>query len=421
MYTLIVENKYGQQLELSHNDAYVITSIDGLDPPDATINTTKNANSDGSVFNSSHLNDRQIIITMAINSPAEVNRIALYQYFKTKMPLTLYYQNSSRNVYINGYVQRMNVEFFNKKQIAQITIDCPNPYFLELATSENKISNILDGFEFPFSIEMGNNLIPFPYYNDSKVSNGITWTVNDDGTITANGTASARVDFFMAYNVTGLFGRGNYILSGCPNGGSNNTYRMQLYDATNRVTYNDFGNGIRFTIDASNENSQFRILASVFQNETVDNLTFKPMVNVGSSALPYEQYTAPGVEFSTMTTDPIEVLNDGDVETGGVITIRALDSVTNPTVYNETTNEQLTVNVTMNEGDEIIINTIEKQKSATLIRANGDTSNAIGLIAPGSTWLKLIPGINDLQVLSGGEFTDAAYVLLDFNGMYEGV
>ena len=34
------------------------------------------------------------------------------------------------------------------------------------------------------------NLIPFPYLNYSKTENGITWTVNADGSITANGTAT---------------------------------------------------------------------------------------------------------------------------------------------------------------------------------------------------------------------------------------
>ena len=53
MFTLIAENKYGQQLELTHNSAYEVIEIDGLDPPDAIINTTRNANADGSVFNSS--------------------------------------------------------------------------------------------------------------------------------------------------------------------------------------------------------------------------------------------------------------------------------------------------------------------------------------------------------------------------------
>ena len=29
MYTLIAQNKYGQQMELTHNEAYVIESIEG--------------------------------------------------------------------------------------------------------------------------------------------------------------------------------------------------------------------------------------------------------------------------------------------------------------------------------------------------------------------------------------------------------
>ena len=77
MYTLIAQNKYGEQLELTRNEAYVIESIEGLDPPDAVINTTRNANTDGSVFNSSYVDNRQITITMAINGPAEANRINL--------------------------------------------------------------------------------------------------------------------------------------------------------------------------------------------------------------------------------------------------------------------------------------------------------------------------------------------------------
>ena len=62
MYTLIAQNKYEEQLELTHNEAYVITSIDGIDPPDAVINTTRNANADGSVYNSAYVDNRTITI-----------------------------------------------------------------------------------------------------------------------------------------------------------------------------------------------------------------------------------------------------------------------------------------------------------------------------------------------------------------------
>ena len=104
MYELIAQNKYGEQLKMTNNPRYVITDVDGLYPPEGTINTTQVANTDGSVFNSSRINDRVITITMAINAPAEANRILLYRYFKTKYPVRLYYKNGTRDVYIDGYV-----------------------------------------------------------------------------------------------------------------------------------------------------------------------------------------------------------------------------------------------------------------------------------------------------------------------------
>ena len=122
MYTLIAENKYGEQLEITNNPRYVITDIDGLYPPEGVINTTQVANMDGSVFNSSHINDRVITITMAINGPAEANRLLLYRYFKTKYLVRFYYKNGVRDVYIDGYVSKFSVEYFEKKQTAQIEI-----------------------------------------------------------------------------------------------------------------------------------------------------------------------------------------------------------------------------------------------------------------------------------------------------------
>lgn len=419
MYTLIAENKYGQQIELTDNEAYVIMSIEGLAPPDATINTSKNANADGSVYNSSYVNDRQIIITMAINYPAEDNRIALYTYFKTKMPITLYYENDTRDVYINGYVQNFTVDHFAKKQIAQITIQCPKPLFKDVDDNSQTLSQVVSLFQFPFAIELGKNFIPYPYYNDSKEANGITWTVNADGTITANGTATARVDFFMVYNVAGLFGLGNYVLSGCPEGGSNSTYRMQLYDATNRVTYNDFGNGVNFTINANNENSEFRVLASIFSGETVNNLTFSPMINAGNTPLPYQPYTEAGIEFSAIEENNILVVNNGDVETGAIITIHALGAVSNPIIYNVETSEYFGVNVEMAEGDDIIINTIQKEKEVIQI-SNGVTTNIIGSIKDGSTWLQLVPGSSEFTMTAEGQ-PENIYATFTLTQLYEGV
>ena len=152
MYTLIAENKYGEQLELTHNLAYEIVSILGLDPPDAQVNTTRNAGFDGSTYNSSYANEKTITITMAINGPAEQNRIALYQYFKPKSYVRLYYKNGTRDVYIDGYVRNMPIAFFEKKQTVQIDILCPQPYWVGVNDDIISFSGIEGLFEFPFSI-----------------------------------------------------------------------------------------------------------------------------------------------------------------------------------------------------------------------------------------------------------------------------
>lgn len=161
MYSLIVRNKYGDSMELTHNDKFTISNISGFDPPDAEIHTVQYAGEDGSVYNSSTMNSRTITITIAINNPAEENRLELYRYFKSKYPVRLYYRTETRNVYIDGYVQNFQVAYFNKKQTAQITVYCPRPYLIEDIIPDDNIIDMSNPlFEFPFSIEI-NEPIPF--------------------------------------------------------------------------------------------------------------------------------------------------------------------------------------------------------------------------------------------------------------------
>lgn len=190
MYTLIAENKYGEQLELTNNSRYTISDVDGLYPPEGVINTTKVSNMDGSVYNSSYVNDRTITITMAINGPAEENRLNLYRYFKTKYPVKLYYKNGVRDVYIDGYVSKFSVEYFEKKQTAQIEISCPMALFRSVEENITEFSSIENLFVFPFSIETAG--IPFStvktgeqktIINGGDVETGVIIKLNALGTI----------------------------------------------------------------------------------------------------------------------------------------------------------------------------------------------------------------------------------------------
>ena len=162
MYSLTVENAKGEQLNLTNNPDYTITNIDGLYPPDAIINMMQRAGHDGSMFNSAFVQDRQIILNLAINKGACVNRNALYKYFQTARPVRLIYNNDLRGVYIDGYVQNAPIEFFGQKQTVQITIICPDPFWHSTVPIEGTTDGMESLFEFPFSIPEGG--IPFSEY-----------------------------------------------------------------------------------------------------------------------------------------------------------------------------------------------------------------------------------------------------------------
>lgn len=96
------------------------------------------------------------------------------------------------------------------------------------------------------------NLVPFPYYEKAGTENGITWTVNDDGTIGISGTATANVSFIIrATSEKWTVRKGTYTLSGCPSGGSFSGYRLQLarfIDGTLTSYANEYGTGATFEI-----------------------------------------------------------------------------------------------------------------------------------------------------------------------------
>lgn len=104
--------------------------------------------------------------------------------------------------------------------------------------------------------------------------NGVTWTVQSDGTVTANGTATAN-SFFYILPANAYVGFGvPTIMNGCPEGGSETTYEMQT--ALGSTALHDYGNGDGVLMGAG---AQYRYVALCVRNGyTANYLTFKPMI-----------------------------------------------------------------------------------------------------------------------------------------------
>lgn len=101
-----------------------------------------------------------------------------------------------------------------------------------------------------------------------------------------------------------------------------------------------------------------------------------------------------GIAFSTIDKELTQIIcNKGDVETGVMIELSASGEVTNPVIYNVDTKDFFGLNITMQTGDVIKINTNRFKKKVELFR-NGEIKNIINNIKKGNKWLVLQTGKN---------------------------
>ena len=103
----------------------------------------------------------------------------------------------------------------------------------------------------------------------SQTKNGVTFTVNNDGRVTCNGTASKNA-FFKIGDLS--LASQSYILTGCPSNGGNDSYTLRCYKNGN-VKGADVGNGFNI-----NESIDGYIEIRIASGYTCDNLTFYPMI-----------------------------------------------------------------------------------------------------------------------------------------------
>lgn len=160
----------------------------------------------------------------------------------------------------------------------------------------------------------GQNLIPYPYDGTEGNTNGITWTVNDDGSVTANGTASkeALYSLIYPYNLSTMksLQLGNtYIISdGLTDEQHTNVGYMQLvrYDKNNPTNWKYGVSSMKGTeiYTANDENTlQYGIRLIIRNGATANNITFKPMLEVGTMSHEYQPTTISNTSLNERLSD----------------------------------------------------------------------------------------------------------------------
>lgn len=298
MKTITVTNGAGYSLAFAqrYSGGFVLTNATGILEAKADVIRTDNAMSDGSIWNSSRLKERAIVLTIRDDPSANHRqlRMRLYRLFQIKAPLTLSYTDGTATREIDVYTESVTCDVSKRANTYTVSLIAPDPFFRDAAATEREVAAWEGAFEFPAD-------------------------------------ASAPD--------TGLF---------------------------------------EFDADALDTDV---------------------------------------LEFGTRTEDLIvSCENAGDVPCGMVITFLASGSVTNPGLLNVDSGERLSLNLAMQAGDAVTVDTRFGRRTAVLTR-DGAAENVFRCVDAGSTFLQLAVGENNFTAMLDG--AAAASADLDISVWYE--
>jgi len=235
-------------------------------------------------------------------------------HFKNDFPATNIYTKIT-NV-LNATTSSINYQFYSNITDGENTINIKNAMYIDLTLLfGSTIANYIYGLETasPGSgVAYVRKLFPNNYYaydagslqsvklsehkftgknqfNNQATSttiNDVVFTVNSDGTVTANGTASADTSFNIYATTQESCPFVGYILNGCPEGGGGSTYYLRISDL--EVTSNDdSGNGVTINVT---DTGKWRLSIIIKKDYKADNLIFRPMIRPASTSATYEPY-----------------------------------------------------------------------------------------------------------------------------------
>lgn len=138
--TIEVRTAQGTLLALSLADVLsglIVENVDGLDPVKATVVSSSFAGVDGTQYQSSRREDRNIVIRVGlepdyVTTTVRDLRNRLYDFFMPKSPVDLrFYDSSGFAVDISGVVETCETALFTKEPAVDISIICFDPDFIQ--------------------------------------------------------------------------------------------------------------------------------------------------------------------------------------------------------------------------------------------------------------------------------------------------
>ena len=145
-------------------------------------------------------------------------------------------------------------------------------------------SQDLHGYSKPWAGGSGKNKLENTATTTTR--NGLDFTVYPDGSVLVNGTATASTELVL--NTNAVPTEGNYIITGCPEGGTSTTYWLNYKVTINGVSNwrQEYGSG-RTENNATIQN----VGIYIYNGAVIDNLMFYPMIRESTVPSGFEPYS----------------------------------------------------------------------------------------------------------------------------------
>ena len=186
-----VTNHLGEKIFLDirkpEATGFLISSVTGLGPINASISQSEFGMFDGAIIAGSRLGPRNIVMSIVFfeenNEKLDVEslRHKSYLYFPIKKEIELIVSNDHGDYKINGIVESNEINIFTKMEGCQISILCADPYFEKVnAQSTHYISRVVPNFSFPVSFEAIIEDVP---PEEQQEDAGLERIVDDQGNV----------------------------------------------------------------------------------------------------------------------------------------------------------------------------------------------------------------------------------------------
>ena len=129
---------------------FLLENAEGIYELSARVTVTENTLTDGSTYQSSMLNTRNIVLTLRDREDADhtANRQFLLALFPVRSEGTLIYEDGSEKRQISYYVEKLTSDGVFYSRAYQISLICPDPYFYDTSDVVVTLAAFVPNFVF---------------------------------------------------------------------------------------------------------------------------------------------------------------------------------------------------------------------------------------------------------------------------------